>query len=236
MSDKDILWLGKCPRCGADKVTFDVKSYVTLSYGTYQPTEIFVRCRNCGSASIFLVEKGSATSPDLAKLNGTFANAVWDFLDYVVIIPNTQRCPDHTPPEIASIFNEAAQCLGIGAYEAAGTMFRKVVDKATRDMLPPQPNDEDRNHADFIAWKVRKDLKLRLEWLLEKGKLSRALEPLLENVREDGNDAAHDRIGREEAEDLQDFTVVLLETLYTVPGQVEANRLRRLARREGGGA
>ena len=112
-------------------------------------------------------------------------------------------------------------------------MFRKVVDKATRDMLPPQPEDEDKNHPDFIAWKVRKDLKLRLEWLVGHGKIPATLEPLLESVREDGNDAAHATIGKEEAEDLLDFTVVLLETLFTLPGQIEANRARREARRQG---
>lgn len=121
----------------------------------------------------------------------------------------------------------------MSCYDASGTMFRKVVDKATRDMLPAQPADEDKTHPDFVAWKVRKDLKLRLEWLVAKGKISATLEPLLESVREDGNDAAHATIGKEEAEDLLDFTVVLLETLYTLPGQIEANRLRREARRQG---
>ncbi len=233
MSDQNVLWLGKCPRCGVDQVTFDVKSSVVIEYSTYEPTEIFVQCRHCWKPSVFLIEKKLQTSRQLSDLKGFFASSTWDFQNYVVVVPSTQACPDHTPADVSSIFDEAAKCLGVGAYEAAGTMFRKVVDKVTRGMLPPQPSDEDKSHPDFIAWKVRKDLKLRLEWLLEKGLVARALEPLLENVREDGNDAAHDRIGKEEAEDMQDFTVVLLETLYTVPGQVEANRQRREARRQG---
>lgn len=214
-------------------MTFDIKSSVVVNHDAYEQSEAFVQCRHCWHPSIISIEKRDFSSPQLESLKGVFVNSSWDFISYVVVVPGAQKCPAHTPPEVEAVFNEAARCLGIGAYEAAGTMFRKVVDKATRSMLPSQPADEDKAHPDFIAWKVRKDLKLRLEWLLANNRVSRALEPLLESVREDGNDAAHDRIGKEEAEDLQDFTVVLLETLYTVPGQVEANRLRRESRRQG---
>lgn len=214
-------------------MTFDIKSWVVVDDSYYGESEAFVQCRHCWRPSVISIGKRDISSPELVSHKGVFINASWEFKSYVVVIPNAQKCPDHTPLDVETIFNEASKCLGIGAYEAAGTMFRKVVDKATRSMLPAQPADEDKAHPDFIAWKVRKDLKLRLEWLLANNRVSRALEPLLESVREDGNDAAHDRIGKEEAEDLQDFTVVLLETLYTVPGQVEANRLRRESRRQG---
>lgn len=151
----------------------------------------------------------------------------------VIAIGQAAPCPDYVSPEVRTIFDEGARCLAMGCHDASGTMFRKVVDKTTRDMLPSQPENEDKSHADYIAWKVRKDLKLRLEWLLKHGKIPANLEPLLDSVREDGNDAAHANIGKEEAEDLLDFTVVLLETLFTLPGQIEANRVRREARRQG---
>jgi len=112
-------------------------------------------------------------------------------------------------------------------------MYRKVLDACTRPMLPPQPEPEDKAHPDYIAWKVRKDLKLRLEWLFDHGKLPTTLKEIAECVREDGNDAAHAVEGIDEAEarDLEDFTVVFLETLFTLPGQIEENKRRRAERR-----
>jgi hypothetical protein len=50
---------------------------------------------------------------------------------------------------------------------------------------------------------------------------------------EDANDAVHNHpIGEAEANDILDFTVELLERLYTMPGRLQVNAARRLARRE----
>jgi hypothetical protein len=231
MAEHFPMWRGHCPRCDVDRVTFDIRSWPSRGAGLYKRMECFLVCRHCYKSSIFLLEKDQQTSPELEDLPGHFANEMWEEVEQVVLLGNARACPDYVPNDIQIIFDEAAKCLAINCYDASGTMFRKVVDRTTRNMLPVQPDNDDQTHGDYIAWKVRKDLKLRLEWLLKAGKIASALEPLLESVREDGNDAAHDTIGSEEAEDLQDFTVVLLETIFTVPGQVEANRVRREARR-----
>ena len=100
-------------------------------------------------------------------------------------------------------------------------------------MLPAQPDDKDQ--PNYIPWKIRKDVALRLNWLFDRGLLPEGLRDLASCVREDGNDAAHDLHGIDEAEarDLEDFTIVVLEALYTLPGQIEANKARRTARRAG---
>ena len=82
--------------------------------------------------------------------------------------------------------------------------------------------------------KVKRSLGLRLQWLFEKGLLPVALQELSEAIKEDGNDGAHEgTLTKAEAEDLQDFTVALLERLYTEPERLRLARERRDARRAG---
>lgn len=224
------MWAGDCPRCTTKNTTFNVKSWVPIA-GPNQDYETFVQCRQCGDASILAIRMTGIY--ELDQLAGSYANAGFRSLGFVFVVGGAEACPAHVDADIRLIFDEAAKCLSISCYQAAGSMFRKVLDVATRKMLPAQPDPEDKSHPDYIAWKVRKDLRLRLDWLLQNGKLNAALEPIMDCVREDGNDAAHDNIGVTEAQDLQDFTVVFLETVYTVPGQIRENQSRRAERRGG---
>src|SRR4051812_48646506 len=112
-----------------------------------------------------------------------------------------------------------------GAWDAAGTMYRKVLDSATCSRTPlPVEGD-----ASTPPWKVYKDLRLRLDWLFDRRLLDPTLGELSSCIHQDGNDAAHaiEGIGENEARDLGDFCVVMLETLYTIPGQVAENKARR---------
>jgi hypothetical protein len=52
-------------------------------------------------------------------------------------------------------------------------------------------------------------------------------------IREDGNDAAHrGALGKPDAEDIQDFTVALLERMYTEPERLKLAEKRRQERRK----
>jgi hypothetical protein len=59
------------------------------------------------------------------------------------------------------------------------------------------------------------------------------LAALLDNLREDGNDGAHDgTLTKDDAEDALDFTQILLQRLYTNPERLRLAEARRIARRE----
>lgn len=226
-------WTGDCPRCGTKRVTFDLAGSAWLpptSGSIYLQYECFSVCRTCDRSSIHILEATHQNAQPLHAVQGKLDDR-YEWVQLLVVTGNPRPCPEHTPEELRRTFDEAARCLSFGSFEAAGTMFRKVLDQATRQMLPPQPADEAKDHPDYIAWKIRKDLRLRLDWLIAQSRLPMQLAPIVDSVREDGNDAAHDRIGPDEARDLEDFTVVLLEVLFSLPGQIEANRLRREARR-----
>jgi Domain of unknown function (DUF4145) len=104
-------------------------------------------------------------------------------------------------------------------------MFRLAVDLTTRPLLPD-------GEVDGLSSKVRRDLGLRLPWLFKNGRLPRDLEELSRCIREDGNDGTHaGTLTREDALDLQDFTVALLERVFTEPERLKLAEERRAERR-----
>jgi hypothetical protein len=133
--------------------------------------------------------------------------------------------PEYLPSEILSVFSEGSTCLAVGCFNAAGTMFRLCVDLATKSLLP----EVDTNGLNA---KIRRSLGLRLKWLFEQMLLPNALEELSSCIKEDGNDGAHEgTLGKEEAEDILDFTIALLERMYTEPERRRLAKERRNARR-----
>lgn len=192
--------------------------------------ECFAVCRHCGQGSIARVLQALATGDPMSH-KGSFLSAddAYLFLAWVFEVPGSRTCPDYVPTAIERIFDEAALCLAINAWDAAGTMFRKVLDAATRERTP-QPNEGD---VTTPPWKVYKDLRLRLDWLFERNVLNPSLVELSSCIHQDGNDAAHDLvgIGQDAATDLADFTEVVLETIYTIPGRIAASQERRDERR-----
>lgn len=136
--------------------------------------------------------------------------------------------PEHLPDNIRSVFNEGARCQAVGCFNAAAAMYRLCVDLATKARLP----EEDTNGLNS---KIRHNLGLRLPWLFDQGLLPETLRELSSSIKDDGNDGAHaGTLTKEDAEDLLDFTVALLERLYTEPERLRLARARREARRSQG--
>jgi hypothetical protein len=209
-------------------MTHDVVSCAIVVVNGKQETEFFVQCRACHKSTIWSVGKsGNYPEPNaLITSNG--------LLNDLIVIGEVARprgsaiaCPDHTPADLKMIFDEAAECISIGAWNAASAMFRKIVDQISKDKMvagPAQPPDN----------RTRYNLKPRLEWLFANNMLPQEVAPLANAIREDGNDGVHNApLGRDDALDVQDFTVELLERLYTMPGRLLEAEARRAARRAG---
>lgn len=222
-----------CPRCGSSHMTFDVQSahVFAIDFGWQWWYEAFSVCRKCKRATIFVLSDNREADYErlhkvgLQKVEDALNNYV-DVEGHVTLKDNaTVSPPDHVPEPVSATFQEGATCLAVGCYNAAGTMFRLCVDLATRDLLPAQD-------AEGLNPKVRRDLGLRLPWLLANGKLPRSLEALSSCIREDGNDGAHaGTLKKPDAEDLLDFTVELLERVFTEPKRLELAKERRDERR-----
>ncbi len=133
--------------------------------------------------------------------------------------------PEHVPDAIKDAFSEGAKCLAIGCPNAAATMFRLCIDLATKQMLPLED-------LDGLNPGIRRTLGLRLQWLFDTGRLPEAIRDLSSCVKEDGNDGAHQgSLTPTDGEDLLDFTVALLERLYTEPERLRLAKARRETRR-----
>ena len=222
-----------CPRCGSSKMTFDLISQAVVGYRHNWQSwyEAFCVCRHCSRSTVFILsEKGIEESKvirqnRLANLT-VAANKLVTVENYISLKDaKSISPPDYLPTDILAVFAEGATCLAVGCFNAAGTMFRLSVDLATKSLLP----EADSNGLNS---KIRRNLGFRLPWLFEQGLLPTALKELSSCIKEDGNDGAHDgSLGKEDAEDLLDFTFALLERMYTEPERLRLAKDRRDARR-----
>jgi len=234
-----MILVANCPRCGARSVTFDLTAMhlVGIEYGWAHTYESFSVCRHCQTSTTFVIIEKTGHDVDLFKhstplkleSSHKISSSLNDYFDVRGFIglkdQGTAAPPEHVPEPTASVFREGATCLNVECWNAAGTMFRMCVDLATRPMLPKE-------EVPGLNKKVRRDLGLRIPWLFADGKLPSDLHDLSTAIKEDGNDGAHQgTLTRAEAEDLMDFTVRLLERLYTHPKQLEIAKERREKRR-----
>jgi len=214
-------------------MTFNLISHATVEirYEWQSWYEAFCICRNCSRSTVFILsengidESKAIRQAGLAKLT-VAANQVVSVKSYVSLKDAQSIAPpDYLPADILAVFSEGATCLAVGCFNAAGTMFRLSVDLSTKSLLPEAD-------CNGLNSKIRRNLGLRLPWLFEQGLLSTALKDLSACIKEDGNDGAHDgSLGREDAEDLLDFTFALLERMYTEPERLRLAKERRDTRR-----
>ncbi|MCL8235410.1 DUF4145 domain-containing protein [Klebsiella pneumoniae] len=224
-----------CPRCGAQKIAFDVRganrcgTYETFSGEQIPEYEVYCVCRECQKTTIYLCDS-LERARDLSALNWSMA------LFRLTEVAKVKRPinpadldagepPEFLPQNIHDAYEEGAKCLTIGCYNAAGTMFRLCLDYATKDLLPE--GDAGPNQ------KIRRSLGLRMDWLFDNQKLPESLRSLAECVKDDGNDGAHEgALDHAAAEDLEDFTYIFLERLYTEPQRLVQAKARREDRRK----
>ncbi|WP_146037262.1 DUF4145 domain-containing protein [Novosphingobium guangzhouense] len=223
-----------CPRCSTKKITFDVigRNFIGTDNDWQDKYEVPAVCRHCKSATVFVIFLINHFSRSKYKENTAWVSSAnlndhFFIMDYVSVKDNSTICaPDHVPDDVAVIFREGATCLSLACYNAAGAMFRLVLDMTTKSLLPSTDQEGGPNRAQ------RTRLYDRLAWLFETGRLPAPLREIADCVREDGNDAAHDgSLAKIDAEDLLDFSRVLLERVYTEPQRLIEARARREDRR-----
>jgi uncharacterized protein DUF4145 len=222
-----------CPRCGSKKITFDLTQelLVGVRYNWQQWYETFCICRHCRRSTVFVLSQNVDAEKESVHKNGLVkqVGAVNRLMNIEGTVSRKDNAsvepPAHLPAPIDTAFREGATYLAVECFNAAGTMFRLCVDIATRTLLPA-------GEAEGLNAKVRRDLGLRLPWLFANNYLPAALHDLSTCIKEDGNDGAHaGTLSKADAEDLLDFTVALLERLYTEPERLRQANLRRERRR-----
>jgi hypothetical protein len=233
-----------CPRCATQKMTFEVIN--VIDYGSEESRVEWVHryeavclCAHCNGQSIFKLRDHNyeivgksldrvKTFRDLKSLND--AVTVQGFVS-LRDRPSTP-CPDYvTDPSIKRAFDEASKCLAVGLPNAAGTMFRLCLDLSTEPLLPSPERDSE--FPKPPNKQQRRDLGPRIQWLLDNHLFPPELAEPSDAIRNHGNDAAHRcEIDMTDAQDLCEFTVLVLERLFTMPGKLAESLRRREERRK----
>ena len=169
------MLVADCPRCRATKITFDVNHgvQVGIQHNWLRTWEAFCVCRNCRKATIFVL---SITDYEFSKSKyaecpvdfpGSLNPFLRDASRYICIRDiGAMEAPDDVPPNVADAFNQGATCVAVECWDAAAAMFRKSIDLATAPMLPAED-------APGLNARTRRDLGLRLPWLLSRPLISR---------------------------------------------------------------
>ncbi|MDA8491220.1 DUF4145 domain-containing protein [Kluyvera sp. Awk 3] len=223
-----------CPRCGTQKIAFDVRGANCCGFieafngGKIPEYEVYCVCRECHQTTIYICDSKDR-GRDLSKIDWNMAFfQLTDMADIKrTVTPadlDVGEPPEFLPQNINDAFEEGAKCLAIGCFNAAGTMFRLCLDYATKDLLPDSSEEPNQ--------KIRRSLGLRMKWLFDNNRLPEALRDLAECVKDDGNDGAHEGVlDKITAEDLEEFTYLLLERLYTEPQRLAEAKARREERK-----
>jgi hypothetical protein len=217
-----------CVRCPARKMTHDVRGH-TSYYDNEKRHELLLQCRSCYKSAIWQVKERFGNHPVSEVVAST--DSVEEFLIILGVVRprgSVVEAPPHVPAELKLIFDEAAECISIGAWNASGAMFRKIIDQISKDRMNSAPGGPPADK------RTRYNLKPRLAWLFTNNLLPKEVQALADAIREDANDGVHNApLGEADAMDLQDFTVELLETLFTLPGRLKEAEARRAERRAG---
>ncbi|MEG2682559.1 DUF4145 domain-containing protein [Citrobacter sp.] len=228
------IMVNDCPRCGSQKITFQVKGVNYYGYKLLVNSkranvyEVYSVCKECNKTTIFIAQQLNSGA-DLSNIH--WDESHWNLSQCAevtgVITPadlKVSQPPEHLPQDIHDIYVEGAKCLSIGCYNAAATMFRLCLDYATKNLLPPEGQEPNN--------KIRRSLGLRMGWLFESEILPNSLRELAECVKDDGNDGAHEGIlDKNSAIDLEEFTFLLLERLYTEKERLAEAKRRREKRK-----
>ena len=225
-----------CPRCNSNRMTFDIlaQQYRFSRYDWQNFYETYCVCRACLKGSVFIIGANDFALQDAFTKRGIVEHdgditSLFDNEGYVSLKDmTTAEPPEFLSPELDKAFREGTTCFAVQAFNGAGTMFRLCLDLVTKPLLPA----EDENLINGPNARQRRDLGLRIAWLLDNDRLPESFRELAQCVREDANDGAHvGSLSKADAEDLQDFTFALLERLVTEPERLKKARERRTVRR-----
>ena len=192
-----------CPHCGTRSVAFSIVHERRVDKSPKRLWDTLAFCGQCSHgilANFSIPGNGGPT----VWLSGCRANE----LAPPVISPPTPStvAPEYTPENVAEYYRQGMENLP-GGWDAAGSMFRKVLDTGLKAKFP----------------EIKGDLKKRIKKAAEKQELTPALAEWSDQIRLDGNDAAHDEhpFSKEEAKRLQTFTELVLIYLFKLPGMIE---------------
>jgi DNA-directed RNA polymerase subunit RPC12/RpoP len=201
----------ECPYCKS-KSTFSCEFSVFGKHeGFLFPISVW-RCHYC--------DKGIFIKHQKAQ----YVHEAQEGLVDIIYPSNEPEVDKRVPAGIADDYIEASKCFNISANKASVVMARRVIQKMC---------------VNLGADKTKK-LFQQIDELKKAGKLHPDLADIATEVRFIGNDGAHpeddglDQVKEEDAKEILDFTLELLDDLYVRPEKVKEMKNRRATKSSSG--
>ena len=196
-----------CPHCGTKSVAFKIAHARRAEKQDSTPWDTLAFCLQC-SRSIL----ATFITPDRSNPVKWLETGGRGLLLPPTIYPSlpSTGAPEHTPENVAEFYRQGMENLP-GAYDAAGSMFRKVLDTGLKAKFPD----------------IKKgNLKERIQKAADRHELTPELAEWAHQIRLDGNDAAHDEevFSEGDVKRLQTFTELVLIYLFKLPGMLKDAR------------
>lgn len=193
-----------CPYCSTEKVAFR---------GTH-----YMQCDTAGEDHILLLQCGCCQNGIVARFHGQEfvywmqAGGLVRPPTLVDISPKAKPidAPDYLPDNIRHFFLQGADSLRRKGYDAAGTMFRKSLDVALKHLHP----------------EGKGTLHKRIDALPQELGITPAMKQWAHEIRDLGNDAAHEEepLAESEAKALHAFAEMFLTYAFTLPGMLKERK------------
>lgn len=214
-----------CVRCGVKLVHHKVIGESFVCHRNEFHREVAGVCANCRLISIYDWDAPNAHETTFKMTEGNIDGLSNGRLSRTPIRIATTAAvlSEYIPGRVAGLFREANECRQMTWYEAAGAMYRKTLDVATKHIY-----DHDLRLKDKIPAQA---LRVRIKSLGEMRILEEDIVELADVAALDGNDAAHDTdpYTKEEAEALEDLTLDLLDRLFVRPAKIAAVKAKQIA-------
>ena len=122
---------------------------------------------------------------------------------------------EHLPEDVQTLYEEARRAVGSGAHNSAALACRKILMHVGVEKGAPEGES-------FLSY---------VKYLSDNGYVPPDARDWIDEIREHGNDANHeiDLIDKSEAQNMVDFTAMLLRVVYEYP---ERGRHARAARQQ----
>lgn len=205
-----------CPHCLTRFAGFTV-AYQWAVRGSSVRARLLAICGVCAGGLVILARSLNGNLPSLVQHSATFPGNGYFIDEYWPRYYS--EIPLGTPDNVGSFYLQGVKNLQARRYDAAGAMFRKTLDTATKAITP--------EHKSLTLYK-------RINKLVDDGLLTPAMGDWSHEVRLDGNDAVHDDEPEteEDARKAQKFTDAFLQYAFTLPELVSGSRAVRLSETE----
>jgi hypothetical protein len=172
--------------------------------------EVFFVCKACGHGSIY---EGQPQS-HISNVTGALDKGRYFSQQAIIALPDDPILSADVPNRVQELFRQAVRCRQLSLFDAAGAMFRKTIDVATKEIYATDSRLAGKKPADAPRARVAALGQLKI--------LDEEIVELADVALMDGNDAAHDTdpYTSGEAEALQDLTDDLLDRLFVKPARI----------------